>query len=130
MTKRKHVHQYHKIYPHGKPARMSNRDNGVWACALPDCTHFMPHNVAGQVVGKLSLCNKCMESFVLDDENMRDDKPICPTCANPELATPAEFDIDRYQVRSLLATQKGIPVDEVTDEMIDKWLAINAFKRG
>lgn len=123
MAKRRtHVHQYHRIYPYGRPANRSNRESGVWACALPDCTHYMPHNVEGQVVGKLSLCNTCMEAFVLDNENMKNDKPICTSCTHPELAMPADFDMERHEAKSRVAKNKNITLDEVTEEQIEAML--------
>ena len=53
---------------------------GTWACALPDCTHFMPRNVENMVEGKKSICWKCNQIIILDASNMRDDRPICRTC--------------------------------------------------
>ena len=128
--RRQHVHQYHRIYPYGLEGKYSNKKNGVWACALPDCTHFMPHNVEGQVVGKLSLCNQCMEAFVLDEENMKVDKPLCNTCAHPENAVviPDDFDFERHEARTFLSTQQGIPFDEVTEEAVDKLIALRAIQ--
>ncbi len=66
---KRHTHKYHRI-------------DGVWMCALSNCTHYMPKNVAGNVAGKSSICWECAHEFTLDDVNMRDDKPKCPSCSN------------------------------------------------
>lgn len=66
--KQKHIHQYHRL------------SNGLWHCALPDCYHFMPHNVAENVPGKPSLCWGCGEGIILDENNMKDSKPVCLEC--------------------------------------------------
>lgn len=75
---KRHTHKYHKI-------------DQLWHCALPDCTHFMPRNVAHNVEGKLSICWDCGKEFRLTFESMQDDKPICANCTNPELADVASF---------------------------------------
>ncbi len=68
MSSKKHVHKYHKL------------QDGLWHCALSDCTHFMPHNVAYNMRGKNSLCWDCNEKFPLDEEAMENDEPICYKC--------------------------------------------------
>ena len=129
--KRQHTHQYHRIYPYGVKGNKFNRADGVWACGLPGCTHYMPHNVEGQVEGKLSLCNSCMEPFILDEENMKVDAPLCTVCSNPDaIVVPDNFDYERHEAKSYLSTQKGIPLDEVTEEMIDNLLTLRAFQRN
>ena len=62
-----------------------NRVGGraLWGCNLPDCSHFLPGNMAGPP-GKMSLCHVCYEPFMLTEENMKYDNPICTTCAVKE----------------------------------------------
>lgn len=122
MTRpRKHIHQYMKVYQTGTVGTIINRATRyVWGCALPECTHFMPLNVSNQVRGKMSLCNTCMEPFVLDDDNMKVDKPLCNTCAHPELNMPEEFDLDRFMVRNQIAVNAGIDPSQVSEEEIDR----------
>jgi hypothetical protein len=67
---KKHTHKYQRL------------SNGVWACSLGDCTHFMPLNVADMMVGRKSLCWNCDQPFLLDDVSMQSDKPVCVNC-NP-----------------------------------------------
>ncbi len=69
---KKHIHKYHKI----------NFFNGkVWACALPDCSHYMPNHLVDMVPGKQSICWHCGESFIMDAHNMVDDRPVCAKCS-------------------------------------------------
>ncbi len=68
---KKHIHKYHKL------------SNGIWACALPDCTHYMPLNMPNGVLGKKTICWGCGMTFVLDDANMNEVNPTCLNCSNP-----------------------------------------------
>lgn len=69
--KRHKTHKYHRI----------QLDFGrVWACALSDCTHYMPKHMENLVEGKQSFCWNCNEIFILDSISMKDDKPICINC--------------------------------------------------
>lgn len=65
---KRHTHKYHNV-------------NGIWMCALANCTHFMPKNVAANVEGKNSLCWECGNEFILDDINMQKNKPTCFECS-------------------------------------------------
>lgn len=76
---KKHIHQYFKM------------DNGLWGCALSDCTHFMPENVSNQVKGKLSLCHGCKEPFILEEVNMKQKQPKCENCVLKETLTEDDF---------------------------------------
>lgn len=65
---KRHTHKYHNV-------------NGVWMCALANCTHYMPKNVAANVEGKNSICWDCGNEFILDAINMQNEKPTCFSCA-------------------------------------------------
>lgn len=68
----KHIHKYHKVdLPFGK----------VWACALPNCNHYMPDHMKELVPGKNSLCWGCDEKIILNNENMKDSHPKCDVCS-------------------------------------------------
>lgn len=75
MAKKHHTHKYHIINlgKKGNPRK-------VYACARPDCTHFMPEK--RMVVGKKSICWKCLEEFVLDVEVIIKHPRAKPTCFN------------------------------------------------
>lgn len=76
---KRHTHKYHKL-----------RD-GLWHCALPDCTHYMPSNVAECLPGKRSICWQCGNEMILDDNSMKNENPICFNCSNPELKYISEY---------------------------------------
>ena len=66
---KKHVHKYHKI-------------SGIWHCALPDCSHFMPRNVPSEaMLGKNSICWNCGNEMILDEDLLKEDKPRCGNCS-------------------------------------------------
>lgn len=72
MARRKHTHKYHRIeIPYlGK----------IWACALPDCSHYMPKHLESTVIGKRSFCWACDKELILDEKCMEDDKPVHRAC--------------------------------------------------
>jgi len=71
MAKR-HTHMYHKI--------QQKYGTGLWACALPNCTHYLPLNVADMIFGRESLCTNCMAVMFLDEEKLKNNEPICANC--------------------------------------------------
>ena len=62
----------------------------VWACALPDCNHYMPKHLENMLPGKNTLCWKCSNECELNGSNMEDDKPKCFDCS------PVESKIGEY----------------------------------
>jgi len=75
---KKHTHKYHKI-------------DGLWFCALPDCTHFMPRNMPQEaMLGKRSICWNCNGEMILDEDLLKEDKPNCAICS-PNVAAIGEF---------------------------------------
>jgi hypothetical protein len=128
IRKQKHVHQYYKTYPWGKSYGPRGRIRAQWDCALPDCNHFLPGNMAAPV-GKFSLCNRCMGLFQLTEDNMELDKPICEICANPDkIVVPDDFDFERMEAKSFIHTKTGKPFEEITEEEIDKIVQFRRLK--
>jgi hypothetical protein len=73
MPAKRHVHKYY----YGLEISGSK----VWACALPDCNHFMPKHMEGLVMGRRSICWKCgEETVIIDNESRKELKPICDEC--------------------------------------------------
>jgi hypothetical protein len=68
---RRHPHKYRK-------AKLTF--GTVWACALPDCNHYMPQHMSELVVGKRSICWTCDAIFVMSPENMKEEFPKCDDC--------------------------------------------------
>lgn len=68
---KRHIHKYHRV---------TLTFAKVWACALPDCNHFMPKQIEAIVMGKASICWQCGDNMLLDERAMDEDKPRCPKC--------------------------------------------------
>lgn len=70
----KHIHQYQR-----KNLAIPPKEYIVYACALPNCTHYIPAKLA---MGKQSLCNKCGNEFTLDRYAIWQQRvnPYCPSC--------------------------------------------------
>lgn len=68
---KRHRHKYHLV---------SLGAGKVWACALPDCTHYMPSHMNAMVEGKASICWQCGEDMILDKANMKESQPRCENC--------------------------------------------------
>lgn len=68
---RRHTHKYHRV---------SLDYANVWACALPECSHYMPKHIERLVLGKKSHCWGCDAQFILDEDALKMDKPMCIPC--------------------------------------------------
>lgn len=68
---KRHTHKYHKVNLAGQQ---------VWACALPDCNHYMPKHMEQMVHGKATICWSCGADTILSPLNMNDEKPTCAEC--------------------------------------------------
>lgn len=68
---KRHTHKYHLV---------NMGATSVWACALPNCNHYMPDHMSRMVPGKMSLCYSCDEPFILDSEAMKATRPTCMEC--------------------------------------------------
>jgi len=67
---KKHTHKYFKSV------------HGLWACGWPDCTHYMPTNVAFMMEGRASVCWICNERMLLSHGNLRQERPHCQECTD------------------------------------------------
>lgn len=90
----KHVHKYHKV---------SLQFGMVWACALPNCYHYMPMHMTELVEGRASFCWKCEKPIILDSENMNAVKPVCTSC---RIGIKLPADIDLNELAKLLNERK------------------------
>jgi hypothetical protein len=68
---KRHVHKYHRV-------KFSFAD--IWACALPDCNHYLPKHMEATIEGKNSICWSCGEIFQLDMGALGSVKPTCFHC--------------------------------------------------
>jgi hypothetical protein len=74
---KRHVHKYYLADLPGFAK--------VWACALPDCNHYMPPHMERLVNGKHSICWGCGDVLTLNPQNMDTGKPLCNDCENEKL---------------------------------------------
>lgn len=71
MPRKNHTHKYQLRATGSQP---------VWACALPDCNHYMPPHLNTLIEGRSSICWECDEKFILDIDSMKEARPRCFTC--------------------------------------------------
>lgn len=82
MAKKTHIHKYTK---------RALGEHSVWACALPECNHYMPLHMTDFVEGKASFCWECGEQFILSSTAMKENKPRCDKCRNPLIGRLEEY---------------------------------------
>lgn len=68
---KRHRHKYHYVVFGA---------THVWACALPDCSHYMPKHMEAMAEGKASICWQCGGEMILDKTNMKEVQPRCENC--------------------------------------------------
>lgn len=84
---KKHIHKYHRV-------RIA--DVYVWACALDDCTHYMPKHMENMIPGKASVCWECKQPVcIMGTDNMDSDNPVCIDCASGVTASAADAERER-----------------------------------
>ena len=79
-------HKRHKYY------KVDVAQHKVWACGLPDCTHYMPKHMENLINGKDSYCWECDAHITLNPSNMSENKPRCENCRlgiKPEIEVEA-----------------------------------------
>jgi len=86
MPVKKHIHKYRlvNIGTRDKPKK-------VYACSLPDCSHFIPHHLRKTVIGKKTICWECDKEMIMSRDIVRKNtvKPRCWHCRgidNPSLS--------------------------------------------
>lgn len=72
MAGKKHIHKYYRNTILGNIP--------VWACALDNCSHYMPPHIEGLVRGKSTVCWKCNEITTMDLDRLDMEKPLCDKC--------------------------------------------------
>ena len=89
MANPKHTHKYHRIVLNGYTK--------VWACARPECNHYMPVHMAGLIPGKLTQCwgIDCENTTIMDPRTMKMDRPLCPSC------DPSYIELDEQDMNKI-----------------------------
>ena len=74
---KQHVHKYRRVD--------IGRDLPYWVmqCSEAGCTYYIAmktKKTAPHLVGKIAICNKCGDRFILDRRSLKLAKPICINC--------------------------------------------------
>lgn len=74
-----HIHRYKKV----NLSRQESKEYFVYRCQMPNCTHYVPIDLAE---GKLCLCNRCLEPMLIGKIQLNGSsggpmaKPHCVAC--------------------------------------------------
>jgi hypothetical protein len=104
---KRHTHKYQKL------------SDGLWYCSLADCTHFMPKNMANRVIGLRSICWNCGNEMILDEDNMKHDRPFCAAC-KMKLAGITPEDLLKFIAKKTVETKESSPTRATNDIMEDE----------
>lgn len=91
MAKR-HVHKFvcvSNVFYHSR----------IWKCAFPECVWFVHLGLAHVMLGKLSFCWQCDEPFVMTEDHLTQERPICTKCANPMDTSAVQEKINELQAQ-------------------------------
>lgn len=66
----KHTHQYARV-------RIGKNKRVLMRCLVVGCVHTCAPELA---VGRISICNRCFNEFVLDSQNIQLARPHCDAC--------------------------------------------------
>lgn len=59
----------------------------VYACSLPDCTHYLPVKLA---IGKKSICTECNEEMIMTHQIVTDLRLVNPRCTECRTLNPGK----------------------------------------
>lgn len=103
-----HVHKYRRVNI-GR-----EKEYFVMQCQLPSCPHYTPMKTklsCPPLVGKISICNRCGDRFVLDRRSLRQAKPICASC----VTSPKQREVDKA-AKFFASLEKGL-LEEADDSI-------------
>jgi hypothetical protein len=90
MPRKQHTHKY-VLRPTGS--------NSVWACALDNCYHYMPHHLTPLLEGRFSLCFKCEDRVRMDSDLLEwatkenSGKILCEACRGISLVSISDMNV-------------------------------------
>jgi hypothetical protein len=82
----KHIHKYERVV-------LGKRGYTVFRCILPGCGHYIREELA---TGKMAICNRCENVFIMDKVAITLKKPHCLDCTKRK--DNADFDIFKEMV--------------------------------
>lgn len=100
----RHVHRYMRTRP---------RNEIIWKCMLPGCTHFIPLNIT--VIGRNSICWECGEVFTMEEHHLNQEMPKCDTCSTGIIQEVDVFAM--WKQHQSKQKEKKSTMDEVVDEI-------------
>ena len=53
----------------------------IFRCMIPNCSHYIPESL---IKGRISICWRCGEQFVIDREAAELARPHCKDCTKPK----------------------------------------------
>lgn len=105
MSKKdKHIH---KLF------RVNGKHNKMFKCAFPDCVFLLHPGQFEILIGRYSLCHSCNNKFVITEQSLDEDMPICDDCRFKTVMTKIGID-------------ENI-VEEVTIDALDDFLSIKGM---
>ena len=91
MPSLKHIHKYQR--------KKLARNYKVYACALPDCSHYIS---ADLIVGKKTICWVCGRvTIIYKDSNGVLARPHCKTCTKRK--TDEQIDLPPLMIPEIIA---------------------------
>lgn len=99
VKKAKHIHRYIRRTLTPRSTTL------IYACIEPGCSHYVYPN---HLVGKISLCNKCREPFVITPKLALLAKPHCKACTDEPRGVAEAIDtFPRYEGKFANAEQRN-----------------------
>lgn len=103
MAKRnKHIHKFIRV--NGKHVK-------IFKCAFPDCNFILNSGQFEILLGRYGLCNSCNEKFIMTEDSLNEDLPLCINC----------------KFKSTINSVTNAKVDELTIEDLDGFLSIKGI---
>lgn len=80
MPRKVHTHKYHKI-----DIGSFKKPYLVYACAIPDCTHYVP---VERAIGKTTRCVVCDKPYEITKADLRYVRIACKSCKGKRVRNP------------------------------------------
>lgn len=80
MPRKPHIHKYHKI-----DIGSFKKPYPVYACAIPDCTHYVP---VERAVGRTTQCVVCGKPYEITKADLRYVRIACKKCKGARVRNP------------------------------------------
>lgn len=81
------------------PHKLILIDKKTWRCTLPGCNFFVHLGLAHVLVGKVGICWKCNEQYIIDHVALESEMPECPSCRSGVLVSSDLNDFIELQLK-------------------------------